>query len=86
LSGRTFFRAAGEGAGSPVTEQAEVTGSTGEGTSLHLPGGEIVFEEVEKDLIRQALERTAGNQTRAAEALGLTRDALRYRMKEFGFS
>ena len=34
---------------------------------------------------RQALEMTQGNQTRAAEALGLTRDALRYRMKKFGF-
>ncbi len=48
-----------------------------------VPGG-IVLEEVERDFIRQALELTQGNQTRAAEALGLTRDALRYRIKKFG--
>jgi DNA-binding protein Fis len=40
---------------------------------------------VERDFIRQALEMTQGNQTKASEALGLTRDALRYRMKKFGF-
>jgi DNA-binding NtrC family response regulator len=52
---------------------------------FRLPPAGVVLEEVERDLIRQALEMTAGNQTRAAETLGLTRDALRYRMKKFGF-
>lgn len=53
--------------------------------AFRLPAAGVVLEEVERDLIRQALEMTAGNQTRAAESLGLTRDALRYRMKKFGF-
>jgi len=41
------------------------------------------LEEVEGFLIRKALAKTAGNQTRAAELLGITRDTLRYRMKRF---
>ncbi|NNE20101.1 MAG: AAA family ATPase, partial [Myxococcales bacterium] len=35
------------------------------------------------DFIRQALERTNGNQTRAAQLLGLTRSTLLYRMQKF---
>jgi two-component system response regulator AtoC len=42
-------------------------------------------EEAEKDLVKQALERTRGNQTRAARLLNISRDALRYKMKKFGF-
>jgi DNA-binding NtrC family response regulator len=49
-----------------------------------LPEGGVDIEDVERDFIRQAVEATGGNQTRAAELLGLTRDALRYRMKKFG--
>lgn len=32
----------------------------------------------------QALERTGGNQSRAAKLLGLTRDQARYRIAKFG--
>ena len=32
----------------------------------------------------QALERTGGNQTRAAALLGLHRDQIRYRVAKFG--
>ena len=35
------------------------------------------------DLIRQALEQSRGNKTRAAELLGLTRDTLRYRIEKY---
>jgi len=35
--------------------------------------------------VRQALEATEGNQVRAARLLGISRDALRTRMKKFGF-
>jgi two-component system, NtrC family, response regulator AtoC len=49
-----------------------------------LPEDGVSLESVERDLIRQALDRTEQNQTRAAKLLHLTRDALRYRMKKFG--
>ena len=34
------------------------------------------------DLVRQAIERSGGNQTKAAELLGISRDQLRYRLKK----
>jgi DNA-binding NtrC family response regulator len=43
------------------------------------PAG-INLEQVEKDFVRQALQLAQGNQTRAAQLLGISRDALRYRM------
>lgn len=41
-----------------------------------------VLGEIEIDLIQQALERAGGNQTQAAQLLGITRDELRYRLKK----
>jgi two-component system NtrC family response regulator len=32
----------------------------------------------------QALERSKGNQTQAAQLLGITRDQVRYRIEKFG--
>jgi two-component system response regulator AtoC len=49
-----------------------------------LPTEGLRLEEVERDLVRQALESTQGNQVRAARLLGISRDALRNRMKKFG--
>ncbi len=43
----------------------------------------ISLEELEKNLIRQALLIADSNQTKAAKLLGLSRDALRYRMQKF---
>jgi DNA-binding NtrC family response regulator len=45
----------------------------------------VRLEEVERDLVRMALDATEGNQVRAARLLGISRDALRNRMKKFGF-
>ncbi len=50
-----------------------------------LPSEGFDIEEIEKNLIKQALEQAKWNQTRAAKLLNLTRDALRYRMQKFGF-
>jgi two-component system response regulator AtoC len=55
------------------------------GIDIRIPPGGIDIEEVEKELIRQALDMTNGNQTRSAKILNLTRDTLRYRMQKFGF-
>ncbi len=49
---------------------------------FHLPEGGTDLEQVELLLVRQALERSGGNQTRAAELLGISRDQLRYRLKK----
>ena len=38
----------------------------------------------EKAMIEQALRESGGNQTQAAQRLGVTRDTLRYRLKKFG--
>lgn len=54
------------------------------GPLIRLPETGIDIEEVEKELIKQALERTGHNQTRAARLLNISRDALRYRMQKFG--
>jgi len=51
-------------------------------TSFQLPADGIDLERVELSLVRQALERSGGNQTRAAELLGISRDQLRYRLKK----
>ena len=51
-------------------------------TSFQLPDEGIDLEKVELSLVRQAMERSGGNQTRAAELLGVSRDQLRYRLKK----
>ena len=47
-----------------------------------IPEGGINLEEVELSLVQQAMVRSGGNQTRAAELLGISRDQLRYRLKK----
>jgi PAS domain S-box-containing protein len=46
----------------------------------------ISLEENERMLLKSALEKTGGNQTQAANILGITRDTLRYRMKKFNLN
>ena len=42
----------------------------------------ISLDEAELSFVRQAIQRSGGNQTRAAELLGISRDQLRYRLKK----
>jgi DNA-binding NtrC family response regulator len=53
-------------------------------TQFTLPAEGVDLEDVERQLVIQALERAGHNQTRAAELLGLNRDQVRYRMEKFG--
>jgi two-component system NtrC family response regulator len=53
-------------------------------TGFKLPPQGVRLDELERDLIRQALERNAGNRTKAAKDLGLTRNTLLYRMQKHG--
>ena len=48
-----------------------------------LPEGETL-EQHEQRLIREALRRANGNKSQAARLLGLTRNALRYRLAQMG--
>jgi len=67
----------------------ELVSKTGEVASgpmnLRIPPEGIDIEDVERELIRQALEVAEGNQSKAAKKLNLGIDAFRYRMKKFGF-
>ncbi len=50
---------------------------------ISIPEDGTSLEKVEEELVRQALVRARGNQTRAAKLLDISRDALRYKMKKF---
>jgi len=56
------------------------------GTTFRLPAGGVNLEEVERQLLVQALERAGGNQTHAAALLGINRDQVRYRIEKFGIA
>jgi len=60
--------------GTPTEAAAEIT----------LPAEGVNLDDVERRLVTLALERTNGNQTRAAALLGLHRDQIRYRMEKYG--
>jgi DNA-binding NtrC family response regulator len=51
-------------------------------TRFVLPHEGISLDEAELSFVKQAIERSGGNQTRAAELLGISRDQLRYRLKK----
>ncbi|MGE4543064.1 MAG: sigma-54-dependent transcriptional regulator [Pedobacter sp.] len=53
--------------------------------NFQLPPEGVNIEDIERELIRQALEMAKGNQTQAAKLLHLGIDAFRYRMKKFDF-
>ena len=48
-----------------------------------LPEG-VTLEQWEEEMIREALRRADGNKSQAARALGLSRNALRYRLSKIG--
>ncbi|HEB54952.1 MAG TPA: sigma-54-dependent Fis family transcriptional regulator [Gammaproteobacteria bacterium] len=52
-------------------------------SNFTLPDDGIHLEELEVSMIHQALNKTRGNQSRAARLLGLSRSTLIYRMKKF---
>lgn len=50
-----------------------------------LPSIGLQLDELEANLINQALDRTQGNRAKSARLLGITRDTLLYRMQKHGF-
>ena len=61
---------------------AHTRGTGASGAMFVLPPAGLSLDELEISLVRQAIERSGGNQTRAAELLGISRDQLRYRLKK----
>lgn len=53
------------------------------GAALALPPG-MTLEKWEEEMIREALRQANGNKSQAARALGLSRNALRYRLSKMG--
>lgn len=53
-----------------------------ESGEFKLPSGGLVLEDLEEDLIRQALERSGGRIKEAAELLGVTYKTLQYRLRK----
>ena len=51
--------------------------------SVQLPPGGTSLYDVERELIRQALDQARGNKTTAAKLLRITRDTLRYKVKKY---
>jgi two-component system response regulator AtoC len=67
-------------------EPADFTGLAQPVAALpfRLPADGVSLEDLERQFVMQALERTGGNQSKAAVLLGLHRDQVRYRIEKFG--
>jgi transcriptional regulator with GAF, ATPase, and Fis domain len=61
------------------------TRAAASGDSFKLPPEGVNFEDVERSLIMQAMDRTDNNITKSAKLLGLTFRTLQYRLEKFGF-
>ena len=64
----------------------EVFNDSGVVYCFKLPESGIVWHELEADLIQQALATANGKLKEASRLLGITRDALSYRIKKYGLS
>ena len=51
---------------------------------FRLPPEGVNLEDVERQLVVQALERSSWNQTHAGQLLRINRDQVRYRIEKFG--
>ncbi len=61
-----------------------LTRGVGGASRFQLPAEGVILEDVERQLLIQALERAGGNQTQAGQLLGINRDQVRYRIEKFG--
>src|SRR5687767_15717406 len=70
----------------PEMTQTRAMGAVAGGDSqFKLPPEGVNFEDVERSLIMQAMDRTDNNITKSAKLLGLTFRTLQYRLEKFGF-
>ncbi|HXA49302.1 MAG TPA: sigma-54 dependent transcriptional regulator [Candidatus Acidoferrum sp.] len=82
---RSLVMAAGKqlDAGDIKLESAPRPRPQGSDGAPFLPAG-LSLDEYEQEIIREALRRAEGNKSQAARLLGLTRNALRYRLTQMG--
>jgi DNA-binding NtrC family response regulator len=72
-----------EGALLAAEDFSGLGGSDG-GEGHRLPAEGVRFEDLERDLVAQALERAGWNKAAAAALLGVGRDWVRYRIERYG--
>ncbi|MEJ7847342.1 MAG: sigma-54 dependent transcriptional regulator [Pyrinomonadaceae bacterium] len=65
-------------------EMTQGSGPSSSGDLFKLPADGVNFEDVERSLIMQAMDRTDNNITKSAKLLGLTFRTLQYRLEKFG--
>ena len=71
----------------PADMLGGATTAAGQTSSIiTLPADGVPLKTVEFELARQAIERTGGNLTRAAQLLDISRDQLRYKLRKAGYS
>jgi DNA-binding NtrC family response regulator len=58
---------------------------SGNGAGGFLPDG-MTLEQWEDEMVQEALRRANGNKSQAARLLGLSRNALRYRLSKIGIA
>src|SRR6185369_6218839 len=63
---------------------AEIPAGDGVGEEETRLAGDLELASLERRAVREALRRHGGNQSRAAEALGITRTSLYRRMQRYG--
>jgi DNA-binding NtrC family response regulator len=65
-------------------EMTQSSSPAASGSLFQLPPEGVNFEDVERSLIMQAMDRTDNNITKSAKLLGLTFRTLQYRLEKFG--
>jgi len=63
-----------------------ISSSVVEKSGFRLPVGGIKMDELEVDLLNQALQASSGNKSHAARMLGITRDVFLYRLKKYAIA
>ncbi len=64
-------------------DKSTVAVASAGGVQVDFSTGGIVLDEVERQLIVQALQTSEWNRTRAAQLLGISKETLRYRMEKY---
>ena len=70
-------------AASPESAPGAASRASSTSDTHFVPDG-MSLDQYEQEIIREALRRADGNKSQAARLLGLTRNALRYRLTQMG--